>query len=606
VFVENYVTRAGAALNSASGVLTLSDSRIINNAASTNVSHGAWAGAVAINGGSATITGTVIENNSGLYAAGLYSSGTTSVSQSILVGNAATIQGGGIENWGVMTLSSSLIARNDAEFHGGVWNNATLDMVNCTVAENETWFYDGGGVTSGRTATTRIIASTIASNRASRWGGGIYVEPGSQVRIVDSLVAGNRAASASGSGPDVRGTVVSEGHNLIGNGAGSSGFGAAGDLVGTAAAPIEARLGPLQDNGGPTWTMALLAGSPAIDAGVAVAGVTTDQRGVARPQGAAYDIGAYELVQVVNAPPVLVAIGSTAEVIGGAREGRAMTLVGTFTDDGPVGGQVVVVHWGDGQTTTAPVGAGSFSTDHVYKDGGVYTVKVSVVDALGAASNELRTTAYVTGAGLRGGVMWIVGTEAADSVYVVADAAGGHEVRAPFLSGRKVFSRNAGSIRVLLGGGDDVLTVDASVTVPVLARGGAGDDELRGGSGRDVLLGEEGDDRLHGGAGVDLLVGGVGADLLRGQGGDDLLAAGTTSRDADDAALLAVLAEWEARRDPAVTGLKLNDRTVYDDTSRDDLAGGSGADWYFWYPTRDAGIVVPGQDRETVTWRPRR
>ena len=68
-----------------------------------------------------------------------------------------------------------------------------------------------------------------------------------------------------------------------------------GNLVGTASSPINPRLGPLQNNGGPTSTMALLAGSPAIDAGLVVPGVTTDQRGVFRPQGAAPDIGAFEL-----------------------------------------------------------------------------------------------------------------------------------------------------------------------------------------------------------------------------------------------------------------------------------------------------------------------
>ena len=52
--------------------------------------------------------------------------------------------------------------------------------------------------------------------------------------------------------------------------------------------------GPLANYGGPTATMALLPGSPAIDAGISVAGVTTDQRGIARPQGSAPDIGAFE------------------------------------------------------------------------------------------------------------------------------------------------------------------------------------------------------------------------------------------------------------------------------------------------------------------------
>ena len=59
---------------------------------------------------------------------------------------------------------------------------------------------------------------------------------------------------------------------------------------------LDPLLGPLQDNGGPTFTHALLPGSPAIDHIPAEnCEVTTDQRGVARPQGAACDIGAYEL-----------------------------------------------------------------------------------------------------------------------------------------------------------------------------------------------------------------------------------------------------------------------------------------------------------------------
>ena len=78
-------------------------------------------------------------------------------------------------------------------------------------------------------------------------------------------------------GPDLSGRLTSHGYNLIGNTSGSSGFGKT-DLVG-----VNPDLAPLGDYGGPTQTMALLPGSPAIDAGsnalAAAAGLTTDQRG---------------------------------------------------------------------------------------------------------------------------------------------------------------------------------------------------------------------------------------------------------------------------------------------------------------------------------------
>jgi len=73
------------------------------------------------------------------------------------------------------------------------------------------------------------------------------------------------------------GSFTSKGHNLISNGRGGGSF-ADTDLVGTSASPIDPKLGPLQDNGGPTWTMALLPGSPAFDAG-ALTDSEWDQRG---------------------------------------------------------------------------------------------------------------------------------------------------------------------------------------------------------------------------------------------------------------------------------------------------------------------------------------
>jgi hypothetical protein len=82
--------------------------------------------------------------------------------------------------------------------------------------------------------------------------------------------------------------------SLIGDGSGSDITNTDGNQVGSASAPIDPKLGSLADNGGPTRTRALLAGSPAIDAASTPDCPTADQRGVLRPQGAACDIGSYE------------------------------------------------------------------------------------------------------------------------------------------------------------------------------------------------------------------------------------------------------------------------------------------------------------------------
>jgi hypothetical protein len=126
-----------------------------------------------------------------------------------------------------------------------------------------------------------------------------------------SLCCGSVIITNSAPGPDLAGDFTSRGHNLIGAGNGSSGFIQAsnGDLVGTTNAPINPRLGPLQDNGGPTFTHALLADSPAIDAGTN-SGLDFDQRAQPRtienpaipnaPGGDGTDIGALEVNPILT------------------------------------------------------------------------------------------------------------------------------------------------------------------------------------------------------------------------------------------------------------------------------------------------------------------
>ena len=134
---------------------------------------------------------------------------------------------------------------------------------------------------------------------------------GGTVIIGNTIVAENTATTG---GPDGQGyPVTSQGHNLIGETDGSSGW-VGSDMTGTIAQPLHPLLAPLGDYGGPTQTMALLPGSPAINAGVAVPGVTTDQRGVPRPQGNAPDIGAFEsrgfIVTVVSGEGQSTQVGS--------------------------------------------------------------------------------------------------------------------------------------------------------------------------------------------------------------------------------------------------------------------------------------------------------
>ena len=115
--------------------------------------------------------------------------------------------------------------------------------------------------------------------------------------------------------------IFTSSHDLIGIGNGSFTNGRSGNRVGSSSSPLDPRLGPLQDNGGPTFTEALLPGSPAINAGQD--GVTAfDQRGVRQPQGAHTDIGAFELVNPAvrggspPAPTPVAAVGPPASAPG--------------------------------------------------------------------------------------------------------------------------------------------------------------------------------------------------------------------------------------------------------------------------------------------------
>ncbi len=277
------------------GDLSLTDLVVTGNS-SAAVPNGIFnSGGGIDNQGQMTITDCVVSGNTSPGGGGgIQNRGALTVADSTLTGNSAGYGGGGIANLGTMTVESSTFSGNSAGNTGGaIWtfdsmayNGQTL-VVSCTFNGNSA---TSGGALSSNMGNVTLSSSTISGNTASADGGGIVGDVG---QLANTLIAGNQAASA----PDLSGTVgEDQGNNLIGDGDGGSGF-VASDLVGTAAQPIDPLLGPLQDNGGPMPTMALLPGSPAIDAGdnAATPGLY-DQRGPGYPRivNGTIDIGAFE------------------------------------------------------------------------------------------------------------------------------------------------------------------------------------------------------------------------------------------------------------------------------------------------------------------------
>ena len=141
-----------------------------------------------------------------------------------------------------------------------------------------------------------MIGCTISGNHAATGGGLVNKKANSQ--LSNTIVAGQ---TSGGDILELDGTD-SGSNNLIGDGTGESGLvnGVNGNLVGTTAIPIDPLLAPLGDYGGRTLTLALLPGSPAIDAGHRPCLPTADQRGLGRV--GAVDIGAFESQGFVLTP----------------------------------------------------------------------------------------------------------------------------------------------------------------------------------------------------------------------------------------------------------------------------------------------------------------
>ncbi|MBV8206332.1 MAG: hypothetical protein JO041_06030 [Acidobacteria bacterium] len=313
--------------NNASPVFTVSGgTTVVISGLTVENGTGQFGGGI-LNGGTLTVNNSVISNNSsccGTQGGGIINGGTLTVNNSTFSGNGAYYDGGGILNQGIATVNQSTFTGNTADYGaGGAIKNGVggslLNIINSTFSGNgacgpygpPTYGYLGlgGAIANGSGAyggggTVNIVNSTFSGN-CGREGGALFNATGTMT-IKNSIFANSliEPGSASpGNCYNAGGSMVSQGFNLSDDTTCSSFFTAAGDLNNTPAG-----LDPkgLQNNGGPTQTIALLPTSPAVFAvpvgptnyctDTAANPVILDQRSISRPQGAACDMGAYELV----------------------------------------------------------------------------------------------------------------------------------------------------------------------------------------------------------------------------------------------------------------------------------------------------------------------
>ena len=282
VVSDNAAGGGGAIFNG--GTLTIINSRIVNNNAEGQ-------GGGIFNGGNLELDGVILQNNRSRGGGALSNWGNVEAVRMSISDNRARLGGGGVLNTAVgnLNMDSVTIDNNSTMAGGGIRNFGHSTLVNSTISLNSA--LAGGGIENWK--NFYIANSTLTSNESDK-GGGINIRRRSftdpETELTGKILAGNSAAE----GADCYGGVSSIGNNLIGINADCNYRAGPSDLVGTSHQPLNPLLGPLRNNGGPTGTHALMALSPAIDAGRSESEPSLDQRGVPRAQIGRTDIGSFE------------------------------------------------------------------------------------------------------------------------------------------------------------------------------------------------------------------------------------------------------------------------------------------------------------------------
>lgn len=474
--VRNGTVSENSATTMGGGIFSSATLTVENSTLSHNLSQ--LIGGGIINRGTLTIeNSTVSSNSSSLNGGGIVNDGSAAVRNSTLSENDAQ-EGGAISNQGTLTVDHSTLVRNTSSIAGGGILNVNFGGIvtvrNSTLSENSA--QSGGGIANRLTATLTVQNSTLSGNTAQTGGG---LENFGTATLQNSLLSGNSAAAGSEIFNGDTGTLQADAHNLFGHDGLTTAEALSGftsgltDLTatsdGTRPTPLNAILGPLLDNGGPTFTHALVAGSPAIDAGndaLVAADVDFDQRGDSfgrfvgtvdigafEVQPSAFDVSGNVATRVSSRGDLTLtgdARGNGVSVTAGLTPGTIIvTGLGTTTIDG----QASVTLGGVTGNVTINLGQG----DDVLLLGGTDQLDVArnLTINLGRG-NDVLDLKNVTVAGKAA----IAGAAGADSV-TLADTA---------------FSRN---LHVNLGKGSNSLTLD-HVTVNDKAK-------LEGGSDADAF-----------------------------------------------------------------------------------------------------------------------
>jgi hypothetical protein len=296
-----------------------------------------------------TITNSTIANNTAPHGGGVHNlpvNGTVNILSSTLFGNTATGNGGGISSFGTLKLENATLFNNSALIGGGVFSTGTLTTINSTIANNSATTSGGGVANFG---TLHLTNSIIANSTGSE---DCYSHNGLVATSIKTLIKDNAASPYQCGSP-----FLNE----------------------------DPKLGSLADNGGSTQTLALLPGSPAIDAGDDASCPDTDQRGVTRPQSSHCDIGAFEYQE--EASPSIVSIVRTSTSPTSA---SSVNFTVTFSE--PVTG--VDADGSDFSLVTSGVSGASIT--NVSGSGSSYTVSVNTGSGNGTIRLDVPDTASIS------------------------------------------------------------------------------------------------------------------------------------------------------------------------------------------------------------------
>jgi CSLREA domain-containing protein len=465
----------GGAIRVDSATLSLVEVVVDSNAVTSNVTS---AGGGIVEGGAGAVISIARSRITGNAAAGtgtgtgggIYvQSGTLTITDSLISGNSTTGNGGGIVFAGTsLTLANVTIASNTGKNGDGLFNTGTATIRNSTFTDNGNIVGGGKGGGIFNSGSAILESDTIGANVASSLGG-----DGGNIYNSGTMTARNTLVDEALTSGNCGGTLpTSNGHNLdYGVFSFQPCFGPGGGNING----VDPKLGPLQDNGGPTPTLALGSGSGAIDRGISVATTPTDQRGVPRPFGAKPDIGAYERASCGGVLVNIVGTAGNDTLMGTSGPDGILGLGGNDLINGGAGDDGLC--GGTGNDTLVP----GLGVDQVI--GGLGSDTVSYASSTSGVSVDLRLpNGVATGQGRDtiSGVENVVGSAYAD-----------------------VIRGSDANNWLILGAGND------------RAYGYGGNDRIDGGPGNDILYGLTGNDALYGGPGNDYLNGGLGRDLCR-------------------------------------------------------------------------------------------